>query len=67
MRLAWLLGLTKNRDAQKIEQDIMKIVPKKDWWAFSNALIWHGRRVCIARRPKCGECMLNRLCPSSLV
>lgn len=67
MRLTWLLGLTKNKDPKKIEQDIMGIVPRKEWWAFSNELIWHGRRVCIARRPKCGECVLNRLCPSSLV
>ena len=67
MRLTQLLGLTRNKDPKKIEQDVMKIVPRRDWWAFSNMLIWHGRRVCIARRPKCGECVLNRLCPSSLV
>ncbi len=67
IRLTWLLGLTKNKDPKKIERDIMKIVPRKDWWAFSNALITHGRKVCIARRPKCGECVLRKLCPSSLV
>jgi endonuclease-3 len=67
MRLTQLLGLTKNKDPKKIEQDIMEIVPRSEWWAFSNELIWHGRKVCIARRPKCSECVLNRLCPSSLV
>jgi len=67
VRLSQLLGLTKEKEPAKIEQDLMKIVPRSEWRSFPNTLIWHGRRVCIARRPKCAECVLNRLCPSSLV
>jgi endonuclease III len=66
-RLTRLLGLTRHDDPVKIEQDLMQIVPRDDWTWFSHTLIQHGRAVCIARRPKCGECVLNRLCPSSLV
>jgi len=64
-RVSQLLGLTQNKEPAKIEQDLMEVVPRGEWWGFSNCLIWHGRRVCIARRPKCGECVLNKLCPSS--
>lgn len=64
-RLANLLGLTKNQDPEKIEQDIMKIVPKEDWSDFSILLVFHGRQICIARRPKCCECKINKLCPSN--
>jgi endonuclease-3 len=64
-RLSNLLGLTKESDPVKIEQDLMKLIPREDWTLVSHLLIWHGRRVCIARRPRCGECVLNRLCPSA--
>ena len=63
-RLANLLGLTKETDAVKIEQDLMKLIEREDWTLVSHLLIWHGRRVCIARRPKCGRCVLSKLCPS---
>ena len=66
-RLTGLLGLTKQTDPVKIEQELMAIVPREDWTWFSHTLILHGRAICIARRPKCAECVLNRLCPSSLV
>ncbi len=66
-RIVTLLGLTKERDPVKIERDLMALVPRDRWTWFSNALIQHGRRVCIARRPKCEICVVNRLCPSSRV
>jgi endonuclease-3 len=66
-RLTKLLGLTRLDDPVKIEQELMQIVPRDDWTWFSHTLILHGRAVCIARRPKCAECVINRLCPSSLV
>jgi endonuclease-3 len=66
-RLSTLLGLTRQTTPERIEQDLMALVPREDWAVLSHLLIRHGRRVCIARRPKCGECVLNRLCPSSLV
>ena len=66
-RLTRLLGLTRQDDPVKIEQDLMEIVPRDDWTWFSHTLIHHGRTVCIARRPRCADCVLNRLCPSSLV
>jgi endonuclease-3 len=66
-RLTGLLGLTKQTDPVKIEQELMQIVPRDDWTWFSHTLILHGRAICIARRPKCPECVLNRLCPSSTV
>ncbi len=66
-RLATLLGLTKQTDAVKIELDLMALVPRAKWTWWSHTLILHGRRVCIARRPKCEECVVNRLCPSSRV
>jgi endonuclease-3 len=66
-RLATLLGLTRQTTPEKIEQDLMTLVPRKDWTLISHLLIWHGRRVCIARRPRCESCVLNRICPSSLV
>jgi len=64
-RLSRLLGFTKNKDAAKIEQELMHIIPKKDWIDFSHLLIHHGRAICIARRPKCPECPVNKLCPSA--
>jgi endonuclease-3 len=66
-RLSNRLGLTKQKDAGKIEQDLQALVPRKDWIIFSHLLIFHGRRVCKARRPLCEECVVERLCPSSIL
>jgi endonuclease-3 len=66
-RLSQRLGLTREEDPVKIERDLQKLVPREDWARFSHLLIWHGRRVCHARRPLCEECVLNDLCPSSRV
>ena len=66
-RLSQRLGLTREEDPVKIERDLMKIVPRREWGRFPHLLIWHGRRVCIARRPLCERCVLNDLCPSSRV
>jgi endonuclease-3 len=63
-RLSERLDLTKNTDPKKIEQDLMQIIPQGKWILFSHQLIWHGRRVCNARKPKCAECNLERLCYS---
>jgi endonuclease III len=65
-RLSRLLGFTQEIDPLKIEQDLMQLVPRRQWTLVSHLLIWHGRRVCIARRPKCPTCVLNDICPSSL-
>src|SRR5580658_4482202 len=61
-RLSQRLDLTKNTDPKKIEQDLMQIIPQEKWIVFSHQLIWHGRRVCNARTPKCAVCNLERLC-----
>jgi endonuclease-3 len=66
-RLSQRLGLTKEDDPVKIERDLQKLVPRPKWGIFPHLLIWHGRRVCIARRPLCEECVLSDLCPSSRV
>ncbi len=66
-RLSGLLKLSKLDDPVKIEQELMAVVPREDWTWFSHTLIHHGRGVCIARRPRCADCVLNRLCPSSTV
>jgi endonuclease-3 len=66
-RLSQRLGLTRNEDPVKIERDLQRIVPRPDWARFPHLLIWHGRRVCDARRPLCDECVLADLCPSSRV
>jgi len=63
-RLSNRLDLTRNQDPKKIEQDLMKIIPQSKWIQFSHQLIWHGRRVCAARKPKCAECNLESLCYS---
>ena len=63
-RLSQRLGLTKNQDPEKIEQDLMKILDKKEWGKFSYLLIDHGRKICDAKKPKCLECILQKLCPS---
>jgi endonuclease-3 len=64
-RLAQRLGLTRNDDPVKIERDLQRIVPRPDWARFPHLLIWHGRRVCDARRPRCEDCVLADLCPAS--
>ncbi len=66
-RLSQRLRLTKQKDAGKIEADLMELVPRKDWIIFSHLLIFHGRRVCKARRPLCEDCVVERLCPSSML
>ena len=66
-RLSQRLGLTRNEDPVKIERDLVRIVPRADWGRFPHLLIWHGRRVCDARRPLCEACVLNDLCPSARV
>ena len=66
IRLANRLGLTKNDEPDKIEQDLMKLVPKREWYRFSNLLILHGRKTCKARTPMCGNCKLSDICPSSM-
>jgi len=64
MRLSGRLDLTKNTDPKKIEQDLMQVIPRDKWILFAHQLIWHGRRVCHARKPKCIECNLDALCYS---
>ena len=64
-RLSQRLGLSGQKDAMKIEADLMERVPKKDWYDFSNLLIQHGRNVCSARKPACPECSLREICPSA--
>jgi endonuclease-3 len=66
-RLSQRLGLTKEEDPVTIERDLVKLVPREDWGRFPHLLIWHGRRVCIARAPYCDDCVINDLCPSSRV
>jgi endonuclease-3 len=67
MRLSHRLRLTKQTDPEKIEQDLMKLVPRKHWTIWSHWLIWHGRRRCFARRPDCTRCEIFRLCPSGKI
>lgn len=62
-RISTLLGLTKQTNPNKIEQDLMKLVPQDDWTMFSHYLILHGRKTCIARRPRCADCVLLDICP----
>ena len=64
-RLSLLLGLTRDEDPLKIEQDLMHLFPRNDWALLSHLLIFHGRQVCVARRPRCGECVVADLCPSA--
>jgi endonuclease-3 len=64
-RLSQRLGLTRNEDPVRIERDLQRVVPRADWARFPHLLIWHGRRVCDARRPRCEDCVLEDLCPSS--
>ncbi|MDH5437692.1 MAG: endonuclease III [Candidatus Bathyarchaeota archaeon] len=64
-RLARRLGLSEHENPNKIEGDLMKMVPKTHWKRVTDLLIFHGRRICVARKPKCGICVLNKLCPSA--
>jgi endonuclease III len=64
-RLSQRLGLTRKEDPVKIERDLQRVVPRPDWARFPHLLIWHGRRICDARRPLCEECVVEDLCPSS--
>ncbi|MEK7263988.1 MAG: endonuclease III [Bacteroidota bacterium] len=63
-RLSQRLGLTKQTNAERIEEDLMKLIPQKHWILFSHWMILHGRKTCGARNPKCGDCVLNDVCPS---
>ena len=63
-RVAYRLGLTRNEDPVKIERELMSLVPKEDWGNFSHLLIFHGREICQAKKPKHGECALYDICPS---
>jgi len=64
-RVAQRLGLSEHKDPNKIERDLMEIVPKTEWMRVTDLLIFHGRRICMAKKPKCGVCVLNKLCPSA--
>lgn len=66
-RVSQRLGLTENKQPEKIEADLIELLPKKEWIDFSHRLIWHGRRVCQARRPLCEKCSIETFCPSSLL
>ena len=66
-RLSTLLGLTREKTPEKIEKDLMQVFPQERWTLLSHLLIWHGRRVCDARRPRCEACVVSGLCPSSRV
>lgn len=65
-RLSLRLGLTKETNPEKVEQDLMKLVPREQWTLFSHWLIWHGRRRCDARKPDCAACEIRELCPTGL-
>jgi endonuclease-3 len=64
-RVSNRLGLTDKQDPEKIERDLMEVVPREDWTVFSHLLIFHGRRRCKARKPDCPNCVLNDICPSA--
>jgi endonuclease-3 len=66
-RLSQRLGLTRQEEPVRIERDLIRLVPREDWGRFPHLLIWHGRRVCEARRPRCEDCVVNDLCPASRV
>jgi endonuclease III len=65
IRVSNRLGLTKNKDPKKIEKNLMEVIPREYWRNFSGALVLHGRYVCLARKPKCEDCVLNKNCPSA--
>ena len=62
-RVSFRLGMTRETDPKKVEQDLMKLIPQQDWTFAGHAIIWHGRRVCHARKPDCGNCVLEDICP----
>lgn len=62
-RVSFRLGMTSETDPKKVEQDLMKLIPQDDWTYAGHAIIWHGRRVCFARKPNCGGCVLEDICP----
>ena len=64
-RLSQRLGFTRREEPEKIERDLIRLVPRADWARFPHLLIWHGRRVCDARRPRCEDCVVSDLCPAS--
>lgn len=64
-RLSQRLGLTEQKDQNKIEKDLMQITPKEKWMPLTDLLIFHGRQICMARKPKCELCVLNKICPSA--
>jgi endonuclease III len=64
-RVSQRLGLTTHTDPEKIEKDLMQLVPRPQWAHFAHLLIFHGRNICFARKPNCAECPLNKLCPSA--
>jgi endonuclease-3 len=64
-RLSQRLGLTTNTEPIQIEKDLIGLVPKRNWVLFPHLMIWHGRQICIARKPRCGECTLHDVCPSA--
>jgi endonuclease-3 len=66
-RLSQRLGLTRHDDPARIERDLRRVVPRPEWGLFPHLLIWHGRRICVARSPRCAECVLSELCPASRV
>jgi endonuclease III len=66
-RLSQRLGLTRQESPVKIERDLQRVVPRPDWARFPHLLIWHGRRICDARRPRCEDCVVEDLCPSSRI
>jgi endonuclease-3 len=66
-RLSHRLGLSQQKTAEKIEQDLIQTVPKKDWVIFPHLMIWHGRKICRARNPLCAECVIEKQCPSSFL
>jgi len=61
-RISRRLELTKQQDPRKIEEDLMRIIPRERWTDFSHEVIWHGRKLCVARSPKCADCPLEKLC-----
>lgn len=66
-RLSQLLGLTRQTDPVKIEQALVQLFPRPSWTMLAHVVIWHGRRVCVARKPRCAECVLSDLCPSAVL
>jgi len=64
-RVSGRLALTRQSNPEKIEEDLMQLIPRKEWIRFSHRMILHGRQICVARKPKCSQCLLNELCPSA--